>query len=164
MPATRHPSNTLEVRPATPPGNEHTPAPVDSESLPILEEAGPVLAADDLVTEYVDVPEWGYRLRLRSLTGTERDALEVAAIRMREAGLDPLVNLRARLVAAHARKADGTTRVFTTEQVTALGRKSAAPLGRLYDVCTRISGFDEAEVEKAMDTLGKAPSDASGTA
>jgi len=35
-----------------------------------------ILRADDLKTEEVDVPEWGGSVRVRVLTGTERDAFE----------------------------------------------------------------------------------------
>ena len=44
-------------------------------TLPLLEDAASVLDLPDLHDELVEVPEWGYRLRVRSLTGSERDAI-----------------------------------------------------------------------------------------
>ena len=138
------------------------PSPIPEAELPILEDAEALFALDDLVTEYVDVPEWRMRLRLRSLSGGERDRMEAEGLRIREAGGDPLVNFRARVVAYHARKADGS-RVFKPAQVEALGRKNAAGLARVFDVATRLSGIGEEEVAKAVDELGKDPSEGSGT-
>ena len=43
--------------------------------MPILNKAA-ILAAEDLKTETVAVPEWGGEVRVRTLTGTERDAFE----------------------------------------------------------------------------------------
>ena len=58
-----------------------------------------ILAAQDLQTEDVEVPEWGGAVRVRSLTGRERDAFEASMIRGegRDRKVD-LTNMRARLV------------------------------------------------------------------
>ncbi len=45
-----------------------------------------ILGADDLATEDVEVPEWGGCVRVRALTGTERDAFEAAMFRMPKPG------------------------------------------------------------------------------
>jgi hypothetical protein len=131
--------------------------------LPLLEDAASVLDLPDLADELVDVPEWGYRLRVRSLTGTERDAFEVSLLENR--GKSREVNLRdmrAKLVAASVRKADDS-RVFTDGQVAALGRKNASALQRVFRVAQRLSGLAEDEVDELTVALGNDPSVGSGS-
>jgi hypothetical protein len=131
--------------------------------LPLLEDAAAVLDLSDLTDELVDVPEWGYRLRVRSLTGTERDAFEVSLLESR--GKSREVNLRdmrAKLVAASVRKSDDS-RVFTDGQVVAFGRKNAAALQRVFRVAQRLSGLAEDEVDELVTRLGEDPSVGSGS-
>ena len=110
--------------------------------LPLLEDAASILDLPDLTSEEVEVPEWGFRLRVRSLTGTERDAFEASLLQTR--GKDREINLRnmrAKLVAQSVRKADDS-RVFSDAQVEALGRKNAAALQRVFRELTRELGED----------------------
>ena len=83
-----------------------------ARELPLLEDAAAVLDLSDLVDETVDVPEWGVRLRVRSLTGTERDAFEASLLENRGKSREVnLRNMRAKLVAASVRKADDSQSV-----------------------------------------------------
>ena len=131
--------------------------------LPLLEDAASILDLPDLASEEVEVPEWGFRLRVRSLTGTERDAFEASLLQTR--GKDREINLRnmrAKLVAQSVRKADDS-RVFSDAQVEALGRKNAAALQRVFRVAQRLSGLAEDEVEELTRELGEDPSVGSGS-
>jgi hypothetical protein len=132
-------------------------------TLPLLEDAASILDLPDLADELVDVPEWGYRLRVRSLTGTERDAFEASLLQTR--GRDREINLRdmrAKLVAQSVRKSDDS-RVFSDAQVEALGRKNAAALQRVFRVAQKLSGLAEDEVEELTRELGEDPSVGSGS-
>ena len=132
-------------------------------TLPLLEDAASILDLPDLTSEEVEVPEWGFRLRVRSLTGTERDAFEASLLQTR--GKDREINLRnmrAKLVAQSVRKADDS-RVFSDAQVEALGRKNAAALQRVFRVAQRLSGLAEDEVEELTRELGEDPSVGSGS-
>ena len=131
--------------------------------LPLLEDAASVLDLRDLQDELVDVPEWGYRLRVRSLTGTERDAFEISLLESRGKSREVnLRNMRAKLVAASVRKVDDS-RVFTDGQVEALGKKNAAALQRVFRVAQRLSGLAEDEVDELTAALGEDPSVGSGS-
>jgi len=131
--------------------------------LPLLEDAASVLDLPDLQDELVDVPEWGYRLRVRSLTGTERDAFEISLLESRGKSREVnLRNMRAKLVAASVRKVDDS-RVFTDGQVEALGKKNAAALQRVFRVAQRLSGLAEDEVDELTAALGEDPSVGSGS-
>lgn len=107
-----------------------------------------ILSAEDLKTETVAVPEWGGDVRVRTLTGTERDAFESGLVA--DGGKRNLDNLRARLLAL-AIVDDHGARVFTDGDAMLLGGKSAAVLDRLFDVAQRLNGIGaqaEAETEK----------------
>lgn len=114
-----------------------------------------ILALQDLVHEDVSVPEWGAVVRIRALTGLERDRYEESLTIVRQQGKKQtreahMANARAKLVALCAINEDGTP-LFERAQVDALGAKSAAALDRLFDAALRLSGLKEAEVEE----LGK---------
>ena len=104
-----------------------------------------ILQADDLKRESVDTPEWHGEVLLRELRGRERDAFE-------EGSLDSkrnvtMTNMRARLVAMSAIDEAGE-RLFTAKEATELGDKSATALNRLFEVCCRLSGITESDVDK----------------
>ena len=133
-----------------------------TKELPLLEDAASVLDLADLQDEVVEVPEWGFRLRVRSLTGTERDAFEISLLETRGRSREVnLRNMRAKLVAAVGRKAD-EPRVHRRPGRGA-GRKNAAALQRVFRVAQRLSGLAEDEVDELTAALGEDPSVGSGS-
>lgn len=125
----------------------------DVVRLPECEDPELALAVDDLDFETVDVPEWGMRIRVRGMTGAERDEWEGAMADTRRPGqMNPnwSVNQRARMVARCCIKADGE-RLFSSAHIERLSRKNAKALDRLYDVARRLSGIGD--VEQAMGNL-----------
>lgn len=122
-----------------------------------------ILAADDHEYEVVPCPEWGGEVRLRSLTGAERDAYEQSLVQTRGKSREMnLRNARAKLVALCAVDEDGK-RLFTDADVNALGKKNAKPLDRLFDVARRLSGLSEDDVDRLTEDFDDAQSDASTT-
>lgn len=119
-----------------------------------------ILSVDDLKTEDVEVPEWGGTLRIRVLTGAERDEFETSMVRMNsKSGKQEtdLVNLRARLVAKCAINEDGSKMFQTRNDVAALGLKSSAALARVYDACQKLSGMTQADVEELVEDFDETP-------
>jgi len=100
-----------------------------------------ILEAKDVKTEIVPVPEWGGDVKVRSLTGTERDALEFAL-------QDDKTNIRAKFAAA-AIVDDNGAQVFSAPDIEALGSKSGKALGRVFTAIQRISGLTSDAVEDA---------------
>lgn len=110
-----------------------------------------ILAADDLTTEDHEVPEWGGTVRIRMLTGTERDAFEASVTQQRGKSVQAnLTNLRARLVSLCLIDATGR-RMFNREDIPALGRKSAAALDRVFDACRRLNRIGDEDVEELTE-------------
>lgn len=98
-----------------------------------------IFDTQDLKTEEVAVPEWNGSVRVRTMTGTERDGWEASLSPTGSKGVD-LSNLRARLLVKCIVDEQGE-RIFTDEDADALGAKSAAALERVFAVAQRLNGL-----------------------
>ena len=117
-----------------------------------------IFNALDLPTKDVAVPEWGGSVRVRTLSGTERDAFESSIMVGR--GKDRTVNLlnmRAKLVAATVVD-DLGCKVFNEGDVKELGKKSSAALDRVFGVAQDLSGLGDKDVQKLAGDLKVAQS------
>ena len=123
-----------------------------------------ILAAQDLQTEDVEVPEWGGTVRVRSFTGRERDAFEASMVRGegRDRKVD-LTNMRARLVGLTVIDETGQ-RLFTDEEVDLLGAKSGAALDRVFAVAQKLNGLSGSDVEELTKNSSGVPSAVSTSA
>ena len=124
-----------------------------------------ILGAHDLPTEDLDVPEWGGTVRVRALTGAERDSFESSLVQVRNDGSKQfrLENVRARLVALTVVD-ENSERLFSDADVKALGAKSAAALERVWEAARRLSGLSDEDVEELAEGLDDGPSAASTSA
>lgn len=129
--------------------------------------ADQILAASDIETEPYDVPEWGLKVWVRALTGTDRDAYEGSVRQVRPRldgkGMEVVMlddNTRAKLLVKCLVDETGE-RIFTDRQVGDLGGKNGRVIDRLYDVATRLSGMSDEAVEGAKGNSDAAPSGAS---
>jgi hypothetical protein len=124
-----------------------------------------IVAASDIRYEYVDVPEWGGRLKLKSLTGEERGKV-FTAIRAHGKQIHDEDEAQsifyARVIAASAVDEDDKP-VIGQKNALALTKKSSSALNRVYKVCARLSGLGDEEIEKAKDDLKRTPSDDTGS-
>ena len=119
-----------------------------------------ILEADDLKREVVGTPEWGGDVLLRELRGRERDSFEEGSLdKQRNVSM---TNMRARLVALSAIDDEGE-RLFTAKEATQLGEKSATALNRLFEVCCRLSGITDSDVDKLEKNLEAAHLEESGS-
>jgi hypothetical protein len=123
-----------------------------------------ILQAPDITTEDVAVPEWGGTVRVKGLNASERDAFEASSVtgKGKNQTLN-LSNLRARLAALTIVNEDGET-VFSPSDVKALGQKSAAPIDRIFEVASRLSGISESDVEDLTGNSEPGQSDGSSSA
>lgn len=105
-----------------------------------------ILAADDTKFAEVDVPEWGGTVRIRTITGTERDKFEAFRDNALKRGSD--IGATAYLVAMAICDENGKP-IFKPEDMVALGAKNRAPLDRIYAEMCKLNGLSAAAVEDA---------------
>jgi hypothetical protein len=126
----------------------------------LLDKAA-ILAAPDIASEVVAVPEWGGEVRVRALSGAQRDEWE----QMSRAAIadNRMPNARARLCVM-AMVDEAGQRLFSVEDVEALGAKNAAALDRIWDAAARLSGLTAGSQEAAAKNSSAAPSGGSTSA
>lgn len=113
-----------------------------------------ILKADDLPTRDVDVPEWGGTVRVRGLSGADRDEYEASMAEMRGDKMVPmLANMRAKLVARAIVDEDGN-RLFNELDIGRLGQKSGLALQRVFEAAQELSGLGERAEEEAAGNSG----------
>ena len=113
-----------------------------------------ILKAEDLQAETVEVSEWGGKVRVRGLTGAQRDEYEASVVDMRGRNTRiNMVNARAKLVALTVVDEKGN-HLFTPADVKALGAKSAKAIQRVFDVAMRLSGLSEDTIEGLTQDFG----------
>lgn len=119
-----------------------------------------ILKADDLPTEDIEVPEWGGTVRLKTMTGEQRDEFEASQVKINKKGQPEqnMANLRARLVALVIVDEDGKS-LFSTYDIADLGRKSSRALDRVYEKAMEMNGFSGEDVEKLKEGFGDAPNE-----
>lgn len=102
-----------------------------------------ILAVDDLKKEKLSVPEWGGEIYIRTMNGMERDGYEEWAA---GAGRS-LKGIRGRLAALCIVNAAGE-RLFSDEDIPALGQKSAAALERVVKAAMRLNAVTDDDVKE----------------
>lgn len=118
-----------------------------------------ILAVSDIQIETVTVPEWGGDVCVRSITGTERDWLEMNIYSERTKGKEVnMKNFRAKLLSLCLCDEKGDS-LFTEKDVEALAKKSASALQRTFTVAQRLSGLSN---DEADDILKNSSGEASG--
>jgi hypothetical protein len=142
------PAESIAAVPETPP--------VVKETADDIRKA--IFACDDIKYEPVSVPEWNRVIWVRTLSGEERDKFEASIIyevptrRGKKKGTVHKVNpqkLRAKLVIASACVAENDpTPLFKITDVDALAAKSGAAIDRVFDVCQRLSGISDDDMEE----------------
>jgi hypothetical protein len=135
---------------------------------PLLDRAA-ILGADDREYELVDVPQWGGTVRVRALSGTDRDRYLQSLYEVADDGSGNfkvssvrLDGSSIRLVAMSIVDGEGQP-IFSNEDVAALAEKNGAAIGRLNEVATRLSGLQKS-TEEAKRDLKAARNGSSGTA
>jgi hypothetical protein len=115
-----------------------------------------IFEVDDLPVEDLEVPEWGGVVRVRGLSGTERDRFEFRINQARKTPDEAIVraDLVGRCIIDEAGK-----RLFTDKEVGRLGAKSGVALDRVFDKARELSGMGDEAIEKATEDFGNAPND-----
>jgi len=114
-----------------------------------------ILTKKDIFYKEVDVPEWGMKVWVRSLTSREKDAYEETLMVRKGKGKKKRIEvdtdiMRAKLVVRCACMGENDPRpIFELSDATELGGKSSAAIERLHDACHELSWPNaEDETEK----------------
>jgi len=121
-----------------------------------------IIAAQDIETETVEVPEWDGAVIVRMMSGSDRDRFEqsltvVQANGRREANL---TNMRSKLVAMCAVDEQGNL-LFGPDEIEHLAAKSAAAIERVFIVAQRLNGLAPDDVGAAAKNSAPGPNGAS---
>lgn len=119
-----------------------------------------ILSAEDLKHEDVEVAQWGGTVRIRVMTGTERDEFRGAIAS--EQGSVPVGKFSAALLVATCVDETGA-RLFTMEDMDALAEKSAASLDAPAAVAMRLNGLGGGAVHEAAKNSASGQSEDSGS-
>ncbi len=104
-----------------------------------------ILGVHDREVVAIEMPEWGGRVYLRSITAAVREKWEIAI-----SGEARRVNIRAKYLILALCNEDGDL-LFDDNDILKLDEKAAAPMERLFDVALRMNGMhpdSAAELEK----------------
>ena len=108
-----------------------------------------IFGLTDIQLETVYVPEWNMDVRVRGLTGSERDSWEAAQFVFKKGAKDVEIqrdNIRGRLLIYCLVDKEGN-RLFNDDDAEELGKKSAAALDRLFAVAQQLCGLTNADVD-----------------
>lgn len=120
-----------------------------------------ILKIDDLEVRDLDVPEWGGTVRVKALSGKERANYQLSITQFRgDEAIPNLTNIQAKLVARVIVDEDGK-RMFSDQEINALGEKSGATLERIFNVGAEMAGLSDENIAQAAANLDETPSDES---
>jgi hypothetical protein len=105
-----------------------------------------ILSAQDIEKKEVPVPEWGGSVMVYGLTLAEKDIWNSSVMANGKASM---TGATASLCSLCIRNEDGS-RMFTDDDVDALGSKSAIALNRVFQVAQKLSGIGLDEVEETV--------------
>ncbi|MEX5636535.1 hypothetical protein [Parafrankia sp. FMc2] len=114
-----------------------------------------ILTADDRKTVDVECPEWGGTVRLRSISGAQRDSFEQSCLVQK--GKTRQVNMRnarAKLIILCAVDETGG-RMFSDGDLSALSRKNAKPLDRLFEEAQKLCGLSDDDMGELVEDFEK---------
>lgn len=111
-----------------------------------------ILQASDIVTERVNVPEWGIDVDVKTMTGAERAVIMQSAAEA--GGQMDFKNIYPEVVIACAYDPETGERVFSYDDKPHLMAKSGLAIDRIAAVGLRLSGF----TKEAGDEAGKGSS------
>ncbi len=120
-----------------------------------------ILAVDDHIVEYVDVPEWGVKVGVKSLTVAEQHQF-LNAVRKRgvkEFELDR-VKFPIQLLIRTVVDPDSGKLILEQADAEALAGKSGKAVAKLLTVAARLAGLGDDQVDEAIDDLKGMASDA----
>jgi hypothetical protein len=110
-----------------------------------------ILAAPDINTLEVPVPEWGGAVCVKSFSKAQLDAIQRQSVTKDRFGKERRDDARFEALLFVAGVAEPT---FTEEQYAKLAEKSAVAVGRVMQAIVKINGLSEASIVDAEKSVG----------
>lgn len=109
-----------------------------------------ILECQDIQVEKVEVPEWGGHVFVKSITGEERDWLEMSTYddKKKDKKVD-MKHFRAKIISLSVCN-ENKERLFSEKDIVALSGKNAAALQRIFDVAQRLSGLTNEDADELL--------------
>lgn len=118
-----------------------------------------ILNSADLPMEKIHIPEWGGDVYIRTICAGDRDSFEESISSGAKDRKSNMKNFRARLAVLCCVDASGN-RLFTENDIEALGKKSCKALDRILTVSRKLNGFSDNDVEELVKNSAGTPDDA----
>lgn len=123
-----------------------------------------ILSVSDIETREEWIPEWNTWVRIRGMTGSQRDRFEDSMLQGKGRNQKTnLENLRAKLVVASVVDENGKP-LFKKDHIAALGSKAVKPLGRIVKVAQEINGITDDDIEELTKNSEMTPGEDSPSA
>ena len=120
-----------------------------------------IMESDDKKTQIVEVPEWGGHVKVKTMSGTERDAWEDSLVKRKGKKVETnLTNIRAKLCAVTIVDEEGV-RLFNDSDILSLGQKSCSALDRVFQAAKTLNALDDDDIEDLAKNSEPGPSDSS---
>jgi len=121
-----------------------------------------ILSASDQKTLLIEVPEWDGDVFVRTLSGAERDALDVTWRGIANGERAATLNFRARFAVLVLSNEAGD-RLFTDADADALGKKSGVVLDRVLTEGFEFNGMGKDDIKELEGNSEAVPSGGSGS-
>jgi len=112
-----------------------------------------ILKAEDLDFEEIEIKEWGGSVRVRCMTGSERDAFEASVYEIKGNKANIIrENFRAKLI-ARTLVDENSERLFTDKEIELVGKKGSKPLDKIFKVAQKLNGLSQADEDDLVKNL-----------
>ncbi len=121
--------------------------------------ADDIIAAQDIVIERVEVPEWGGHIYVRAMTAAARERYIESVRKTEGKGRNAVEKIQledssAKLVQNTACNKLGSL-LFTSAHIKKLAAKSSKAMQRVVDAASRLNGLDDDAEQEAKNVLAK---------
>ena len=115
-----------------------------------------ILAADDIASEVVEVPEWGVSVEVRGMNGSDRSRILDQAAAAGDGGIS-VGTMYVDTVISSVYDPESGTRIFSESDKDLLLGKSASAIDRLAEVGMRLSGMSPEAQDNAKKRFPEEP-------
>jgi hypothetical protein len=107
-----------------------------------------ILNAVDVESEIVEVKQWDVKIKIKGMTGKQRDALLQESINQKT-GVTDMAKMNTKLVLECCYDPETDEKVFEPADSDLIANKSAGALSKVIAVASKLSGLDEASLSEA---------------